>query len=180
MSAVQSPNPAETRPPHAQTPATPRQPMAMACARDPLAPSDPLADLADGLAAHGDVHSLLQTLGGIIDHIIRFDTVSVMLYDPDKDVMRGYALGATVPTSFQAGNEYAMSECPQGQVWQTQTPVLIHDTQQDRQFAHVQWVLRESGIRAYSVLPLTTARGRLGALAFGSQRAHAFDACDPL
>ncbi len=140
--------------------------------------ADALAELADLLASR-DIASQLRQLEAIIGPIIAFDSVSVMLHDPGQNLMRAYAVGTALPTSFRSGNTYALDECPQGTVWQTQQPVMIGDTQQDTRFAHSGRLYRESGLCSYWVLPLTTARKALGALAFGSKRAHAFDDCDP-
>jgi formate hydrogenlyase transcriptional activator len=140
--------------------------------------ADPLADLADALATQVDVQTLLQTLNGSVGGVIGFDTVSVMLHDPAKNVMRGYAVGTALHTSFRPGNEYALDDCPQGTVWRTQEPIQIADLRRDQRFTHSKRLVMESDLRSYWVLPLTTARKALGALAFGSQRTNAFDDCD--
>lgn len=140
---------------------------------------DTLADLADTLAGHEDVTGLLRSLAGIIGRVIEFDSVSVMLHDADKNVMRAHAHGAPSTGTFRPGDEFAPDDCPQGVVWRTQEPMMIGDTRQDHRFEFVQTVCIDAGLRSYWVLPLTTARQKLGALAFGNRRPDAFRACDP-
>jgi formate hydrogenlyase transcriptional activator len=140
--------------------------------------ANPLVELADALATQSDVQTFLQALHDAIGRLIRFDTVSVMLYDAEKGVMRGYAVGTLLPTTFRPGNEYALDDCPQGTVWRTQEPIQIVDLRHDHRFVHSKRLVMESGLQSYWVLPLTTARVALGALAFGSQQLNGFSDCD--
>jgi formate hydrogenlyase transcriptional activator len=137
-----------------------------------------LTQLTDALTTHGDVQSLLENLSDIVAPIIQFDTVSVMLYDADIKAMRGYAADTDSPTSFRTNKEYALNDCPQGTVWRTQQPLQIADLRRDERFPHSKRLIKESGLRSYWVLPLTTAREALGALAFGSHRLNGFSDCD--
>ncbi|MCL4745215.1 MAG: sigma 54-interacting transcriptional regulator [Burkholderiaceae bacterium] len=141
--------------------------------------SDTLAALVDTLAGHADLTSLLRSLAGVIGRVIEFDSVSVMLHDADKNVMRAYAHGAPLTATGRQGDEFALDDCPQGVVWRTQEPVMISDTRQDHRFSFVQDVCIEAGLCSYWVLPLTTARDKLGALAFGNRRPDAFRTCHP-
>ncbi len=165
-------------PDNVPTPTEPRPCASGSKTHSGLAAIEPLAELADALATQGDVQTLLQTLHDIIGRVISFDTVSVMLHDPEKNVMRGYAVGTALRTSFRPGSEYALNDCPQGTVWRTQEPIQIADLRRDQRFAHSKRLVMESGLQSYWVLPLTTARNALGALAFGSRRLNAFDNCE--
>lgn len=142
-----------------------------------LNPADVLADLVDSWT-NPDISSQLQQLRDTLSPIIDFDSVSVMLHEPLGNVMRAYAVGTDLPTSFAPGKPYGQDECPQATVWRTQQPILIGDTQQDTRFPHSERLYRESGLRSYWVLPLTTARQALGALAFSSRQVNAFADCD--
>jgi formate hydrogenlyase transcriptional activator len=59
-------------------------------------------------------------------------------------------------------------------VWENQRPVVVEDVAAERRFPKLMSVLRESGVRSYCTVPLTSALRRLGAMSFGSVQKRIF------
>lgn len=71
--------------------------------------------------------------------------------------------------------ELPLDSVPSGWVWEHQKPLFVNDLSQERRFPKVIEHLSSNGIRSLLVLPMTTLRSRLGALAFGSTEEHHFE-----
>jgi len=52
-------------------------------------------------------------------------------------------------------------------VWQQQEPLVVSDTHEETRFPEYMALLREKGVRAFALVPLTTAQRRVGAMGFG-------------
>jgi formate hydrogenlyase transcriptional activator len=65
-----------------------------------------------------------------------------------------------------------------GWVWQNQLPLVIPDLDLETGYPRLTQLIRERGIRALCLLPLTSAQRRLGALGFGSRQVAAYDGLD--
>ena len=77
-----------------------------------------------------------------------------------------------------AGMESPIDESIAGWVWKNQQPLVIQDLEREMRYPRITAIVRERGIRALCLLPLTTAQRRLGALGFGSRQDAAYDAVD--
>jgi formate hydrogenlyase transcriptional activator len=70
--------------------------------------------------------------------------------------------------------EFSMEESIAAVVWQTQQPLIISDTECETRFTTAIKLIRTHGVRSSCLVPLTTARRRLGALHFGANRVGAY------
>jgi formate hydrogenlyase transcriptional activator len=73
--------------------------------------------------------------------------------------------------------ELPIDESPGGWVWRTQQPLLI-DVERETRWPQLLEGLRAHGVRWACLLPLTTARRRLGAVGFTNSQAHAYQAAE--
>ena len=71
-----------------------------------------------------------------------------------------------------------MGETPGSTVLETQQPFYVPDIEHDVRFPSVTDILRRQGVRSYCVLPLSTARSRMGGMYLTSVRADAYTAED--
>ena len=71
-----------------------------------------------------------------------------------------------------------VEQAPAGLVWQTQQPLVISNLGAETRWQEVRGILRGDGMNSICDLPLTTARRRLGALAFVSKQVAAYDTAD--
>jgi formate hydrogenlyase transcriptional activator len=100
--------------------------------------------------------------------------INLVLYDPERDVMRLHALVAPESNATTPGLEFPMSETTTGLVWESQQPLRVEDVESETRFPRLMSVLRENGVRSYCTVPLTSALRRLGAMSFGSAERRTF------
>jgi len=65
---------------------------------------------------------------------------------------------------------FPVEECVSGWVWKNQQAATIPDIEQESRFPACIPILRKHGVRSYSMLPMSTATGRLGALGVGKDQ----------
>ena len=70
---------------------------------------------------------------------------------------------------------FAVGELPSGVVWQIQQPLILSNVAELRRWPPVAEQVESLGVHSVCVLPLTTARRRLGTLAFVSKQPSAYD-----
>src|SRR5438067_1344648 len=138
-----------------------------------------LLAVTEAIVSHRDLQALFHDLAGRLQLVVRFDYLILVLHDAVKNLMRLHVLETSEPSSPRTGVLFPVDEAPSGLVWQTQQPLLIPNVEEERRWPRL-WeeVYRPHGIASFCYVPLTTARQRLGALAFSSKQPAAFDAAD--
>src|SRR5438093_3647608 len=138
-----------------------------------------LLAVAEVIISHRDLHALFHDLAGRLRQVVRFDYLLLVLHDDARDAMRLHVLETAEPTSTQAGLLTPVRESPSGLVWQTQQPLIIPNLEEESRWPRLrEEVFRPQGMTSLCYVPLTTARHRLGALAFASRHRAAYDAAD--
>src|SRR5215467_14284515 len=131
-----------------------------------------LLEVSEAIAQQRDLAALFHDLTARLRSVIDFDFLSLVLHDPVKNVMRLHVLATHLPTAKVAGTESTIEGNPAGWVWQTQQPFIVSDTEEETRFAEFLPKYREHGVRSLTILPLTTAQHRLGAMGFGRLVPH--------
>ena len=138
-----------------------------------------LCDVAEAIAAHRDLASLLEGLRERLRQVVQFDAVQVVLHDPKQDLMRRHLLDSGAPPRGESISELTIEEAPAGGVWQAQQAMLITDLRaHESRYPRFVAELREYNIKTAYFLPLTSMGRRLGALGFVSQRESAWSEDD--
>jgi formate hydrogenlyase transcriptional activator len=137
-----------------------------------------LFEVSRAIASHTNLSDLLHALAERLHPFVDFDFLNLVLHDPDRNVMRVHVLESALPSPIKPGMEFSMEESAAAIVWKTQQPLIIGDTERETRFARVVGLIREHGVRSACVVPLTTARRRLGALNFGANRPEAYSQAD--
>lgn len=126
-----------------------------------------LLEVAESIAQHRDLAALFHDLAERLHCVVDFDFLTLVLHDPDRNVMRLHILETRLPTPVKTGSESPVEGHPSGWVWQSQQPFVVSDTEEDHRFPDFLYRLREVGVRSLAMVPLTTAQHRLGAMGFG-------------
>jgi formate hydrogenlyase transcriptional activator len=126
-----------------------------------------LLEVAESIAQHRDLAALFHDLAERLHSVVDFDFLTLVLHDPERNVMRLHILETRLPTPAKTGSETPMDGHPSGWVWQSQQPFVVSDTEEDHRFPDFLQRLREVGVRSLAMVPLTTAQRRLGAMGFG-------------
>jgi formate hydrogenlyase transcriptional activator len=126
-----------------------------------------LLEVAESIAQHRDLAALFHDLAERLHSVVDFDFLTLVLHDPERNVMRLHILETRLPTPAKTGSETPVDGHPSGWVWQSQQPFVVSDTEEDHRFPDFLARLREVGVRSLAMVPLTTAQRRLGAMGFG-------------
>jgi formate hydrogenlyase transcriptional activator len=126
-----------------------------------------LLEVSEAIAQQRDLPALFHDLATRLHSVIEFDFLTLILHDPVRNVMRLHILESEHRTDAPIGKELSVEGHPSGWVWQRQEPFVVCDTHQETRYPEYMAVLREKGVRAFALVPLTTAQRRVGALGFG-------------
>lgn len=127
-----------------------------------------LLEVSEAIAQQRDLPALFHDLAVRLHAVVEFDYLTLILHDPERNVMRLQILESDhPPEDVPIGKEHPVDGHPSGWVWQTQEPLVIHDTHEDPRFPEYMALLRSKNVRALAMVPLTTAQRRVGALGFG-------------
>jgi formate hydrogenlyase transcriptional activator len=137
-----------------------------------------LLEVAQAISAQRDLDQLFHDLAHRLPRVVRVNFVDLSLYDPIKKLMRLHTIQANVPADLVGGHEVAIEDCPAGLVWQEQQSLLVPKLTEERRWSTVIGQMREDGTESFCFVPLTTARGRLGAMGFLSQQKEAYNDSD--
>jgi formate hydrogenlyase transcriptional activator len=133
-----------------------------------------LLSIADLMVQKCSLAEMMQHLASCLKPVAAFDFLNLSLYEKAAHRMRLHLWPAEHPKA--PPTHVSVEESISGWVLQHQEPLIFPeiDTEQTR-FPRVVKLLREQGVRSYCMLPLTTARNRLGAIGFGSAQVAAHD-----
>jgi formate hydrogenlyase transcriptional activator len=147
----------------------------------PLFPCETLAqryqallEVAQAISSHRDLDELFRDLAHRLPRVVQVNFVDLSLHDPIKKVMRLHTIQANVPADLIGGHEVSIEDCPAGLVWRQQQPLLVPKLAEERRWPMVIGHMREDGTESLCFVPLTTARGQLGAMGFMSLESEAY------
>jgi formate hydrogenlyase transcriptional activator len=136
-----------------------------------------LLAVAEAIVSHRDLRALFRDLTQRLQQVVRFDYLILVLHDAANNTMRRHILETSGPSPIEARTALPVEEGPAGWVWQTQQPLIISNVAEETRWPRFREYVKQR-MNSLCDLPLTTARRRLGALAFGSRQPAAYDAAD--
>jgi formate hydrogenlyase transcriptional activator len=137
-----------------------------------------LLGVAQALVSHRDLPGLFQELASRLHDVIHFDHVVLILHDAASNRMFPYHMHG--PRPFTTPNPLpalAPEDIPAGWVLETQLPLI---TATLAELGRWPWFQEQASatINSVCVLPLTTARRRLGVLGMGCKAEGAYEGVD--
>jgi formate hydrogenlyase transcriptional activator len=126
-----------------------------------------LLEVSEAIAQQRDLPALFHDLAVRLHSVVEFDFLTLILHDPIKNVMRLHILETEQRTDAPIGKEHSVDAHPSGWVWQTQEAFVVTDSHEETRYPEYMEVLRAKGVRAFALVPLTTAQRRVGAMGFG-------------
>jgi formate hydrogenlyase transcriptional activator len=132
-----------------------------------------LAGVSTVIASQHSVADLLEVLCDQLHAVVPFDYLALVLYDPQKDVMRLAVLEPADAPRPPFTEMPVDSGGPAGQVLLSQKPAVIHHTSDEPRGPALDFI-RQHGWKVTCWLPLTTAHRRVGVLTFGSSKADTY------
>ncbi len=137
-----------------------------------------LLAVAEAIASHRDLHALFHDLADRLRQVVRFDYLILVLHDAATNMMRRHILETSEASPVQAPGALPVDEGPAGWVWQTQQPLIVSNLAEETRWPRLLELVRPLEMHSICDLPLTTARQRLGALAFLSKQVATYDSAD--
>ena len=137
-----------------------------------------LLAVSEAIASHHDLPALFHELAGRLHQVVRFDYLALVLHEAATNTMRLHVLGASEPTPYLPVIALPVKDDPAGLVWQIQQPLIISSVAEERRWPQFLERVQLHGVQSTCMLPLTTARRRLGTLVFASRQPAAYEAAD--
>src|SRR5439155_6804103 len=124
-----------------------------------------LLSVAESISSCREPEELFGRLAAELQRVVRFDFIGVVLYDPERGVVRAARL-ETGSTPLVPREEEVATETPHAMVIDSQQPLIVPDTGAETRWPERMAMIRNDGIGSFCVLPLTTVHTRLGTLGF--------------
>jgi formate hydrogenlyase transcriptional activator len=137
-----------------------------------------LLAVSEAVVSHRDLRALFHDLAGRLQRVVRFDYLILVLHDAANNTMRRHILETSDPSPIQPSGFLPVEEGPAGWVWQTQQSLIISNLAEETRWPRFLELVAQFGMVSICDLPLTTARRRLGALAFLSREPATYDDAD--
>src|SRR5262249_10407628 len=102
-------------------------------------------------------------------------------HDRANNTMRRHILETPEPSNsppVQAPAALPVEDGPAGWVWQNQQPLIVSNLAEETRWPRFLELMKRLELHSICDLPLSTARQRLGALAFLSRQVAAYDSAD--
>jgi PAS domain S-box-containing protein len=135
---------------------------------------DALLRVSRAINSYSEPSALFRALAKDLQNAVKFDFIALLLYDeaakqfqmPVLEVVNGPRV--VIPPDLRAEETIAWW------VYHNQQSVVISCAAKETRFPRMMEIYRQYGVQSGVVLPLTTARRRLGGLALGSEQPGAY------
>ncbi len=134
--------------------------------------------VSDAIATHRDLPALFHELADRLHQVVRFDYLALVLHDAATNGMHLHVLEPSEPTLIATPEEDSAADSPAREVWETQQPSIFSNIDELGRWPDFVRKVQAFGIQSACHLPLTTARRRLGVLAFASKHPATYAEAD--
>jgi formate hydrogenlyase transcriptional activator len=137
-----------------------------------------LLAVSEAIASHRDPSALFHELAGRLHHVVRFDYLILCLHEATSNSMRVHVLEGPEPTPFPSVAVLPVEEDPEGWVWQTQQARIFSNVPEETRWPRAVERAKRYGVHSSCILPLTSARRRLGTLTFACKQPSAYETAE--
>jgi formate hydrogenlyase transcriptional activator len=128
-----------------------------------------LVRVSNAIGTHRDPQELFGALVRELHRVVRFDYIGVSIRDEKSNTFHRHSVNAETEAAIPPDPELAMEESDAWWVYQNQKPLVTSLGALDAGFSKLQKVLKKYGVQCLCTLPLSTAHGKVGTLAFASK-----------
>src|SRR5713101_5602737 len=152
----------------------------------PLNPQAPSTDhkyqallaVSEAIVSHRDLSALFHELAGRLRQVVHFDYLGLALHEATSNTLRIHLLEGTEPVPLPSPQVLPLEEEPAGWVWQTQQAWIFSNVPEEKRWPRALERVKPYGVQSSCMLPLTTARRRLGTLVFSCKQPSAYETAD--
>jgi formate hydrogenlyase transcriptional activator len=137
-----------------------------------------LLAITEAIVAHRDLNALIHDLADRLRQVVPFDALVLVRYDAANKLMHRHVFDHNFPLPVEAPAAFAVEDEPGGLVVETQQPIVMSTLAEAARWPRYVERVAPLGANSLCILPLTTARHRLGTLVFASKQAGAYDEVD--
>lgn len=137
-----------------------------------------LLSVGEAIVAHRDMKALLRDLAVRLRQVVRFDGIVLVRYDAENNLLHRHVFDHVDPLPAEPPMVFAFEDDPGGLVLQTQEPLVVVSLAELGRWPRYLEKVEPLGARSVCILPLTTARQRLGTLVFASKQEGAYAGAD--
>src|SRR5688572_33180343 len=83
--------------------------------------------VSEAIAVNRHLPELIRDLSQRLQEAVQFDYISLLLHDPQRDVLRLQIIETPLETTITTGFEMHVDESPAGEAWKTQEPFIAAD-----------------------------------------------------
>jgi transcriptional regulator with GAF, ATPase, and Fis domain len=128
---------------------------------------------ATDVAARRGFPDLLQELSHLLRELFDFNFLNYAIRDDQADLMQVHMVDEELRVPEATGS--SSNESCARWVWSQQEPLVISDARPDSRFGSVLSLYSSRGFHSLVILPMSTARRRLGTLCLGSVKVTHYD-----
>jgi PAS domain S-box-containing protein len=126
------------------------------------------------ITVHRDPKELFRVLATELRRVVDFDFLGLFLYDEKTNRINVPVLETVKFPPFAIPADFPPEDTQTWWVFQHQEPVVISNREEETRFPRMMELYKRYGVQSSCVLPLKTARRRLGSLGFGVERPDAY------
>jgi PAS domain S-box-containing protein len=140
------------------------------CAERSLAERyEALFRVSHAVGVYRDPKELFRVLANELRHAVDFDFVGLFLYDEATNTFRNPVLETLHGRGISIPPDFPPEKTITWWIYHNQKPVVISSRENETRFPQMMEIYKQHGVQAACLLPLTTARRRLGSLGFGEE-----------
>jgi formate hydrogenlyase transcriptional activator len=126
-----------------------------------------LFDLSQSIAGHTDLDTLCHSLAASLRRVVAFDSLGLVLHDAGRNQLRVHSIATDHPIQDTGIIVPVDGEHFGAWVWREQKPLVLSPLVDDSRWSHLIEEMRQKGIHALTLVPLSNGDRRLGLLGFG-------------
>jgi formate hydrogenlyase transcriptional activator len=137
-----------------------------------------LLEINNALITNLTRDALFQAVTRSLRRVLVFDRSAIFLHDPEKNVLRLFALESSLPSSaFEVGLEVACQGTHMGWVFENQRPLLRRNVEVERQYRSEEANIVD-GVRSLLTVPLVSRGKSIGTLGVSSRKEGQYTEAD--
>ena len=136
-----------------------------------------LLSVAESITACRQPEELFRRLAGELQRVVSFDRIGLLLYDAESGIIRLQVL-ETSGMVYVPRPDITYADSPGRWVIESQQPLIIEDVTTETRWPVAMEEMGRQGPSSVCILPLTTARARIGAMALGRHQRRTYTAED--
>lgn len=135
-----------------------------------------LLEVSAAIASQPSLHAMLESISSMLSKFIPFESVALLLLDEKRSVIRLHALQGGVPKKgIEIGTEISVAGTAFEKLINEQIPVFVEDVRAEiAKIPELHGLQNDESIQSSYGFPISTSRGKLGALTFGTKRRGEF------